>query len=206
MKHLFVVMLALAFLGCFHEGVETEVTPAELPVVEYPCPKFDRGDWLLLVELPRKNLSPDSFRMVDEWIDPILQAYVDQKDFLFVIYKPGKRLPNGTLTGYNVHSARFYLEAPGLLHETAPVQRFHFPDPNGHWFQHWDRAGRDRTQSGFTVFFDTTPMFEPSVRGVEKSREYLYLPEFGTSLDGVGVGGPGAPEIKVDWVLRIYTR
>ena len=100
----------------------------------------------------------------------------------------------------------FISKSPGLLHDVLGVQRFHFPDPNGRWYQHWDRAGRDRTQAGFTVEFDGTPMFEPSVPGVEKSREYLYGPAFGTSLDGVRVGGGGAPEIKVDWVLRIYTR
>ena len=206
MRHLFVVMIALAFLGCFHEGVDTELTPMELPVVEYPCPNFDRGDWRLLVELPRQNLNPDEFRMVNEWIDPIMSAYVDGKDFLFVILLPGKELPDGRRTGYNIHSARFYLEAPGLLHDVLGAQMFHFPDPNGRWFTHWDRAGRDRTQTGFTVWFDSTPMFEPSVPGAKKEREYLFGPDFGTSLDGVTVGGGGAPEIKVDWVLRIYTR
>ena len=194
MRHLFVVMIALAFLGCFHEGVETEVAPAEeMPVVEveYPCPNFDRGDWVLLVELPRRNLSPYQFRMVKEWIDPILQAYVDQKDFLFVILSPGKELPGGGRTGYNLYSARFYLEAPGLLHDVLGVQKFHFPDPRGGWYQHWDRAGRDRTQAGFTVEFDSSPLFGP---------------HFGTSLDGARVGGGGAPEIREGWVLRIYTR
>ena len=207
MRHLFVVMIALAFLGCFHEGGDTEVAPAEeMPVVEYPCPNFDRGDWVLLVELPRRNLEPDRFRMVKEWIDPVTSAYVDGKDFLFVILFPGKELPDGRRTGYNIYSSRFYLESPGLLHDVLGVQIFHFPDPNGRWFTHWDRAGRDRTQAGLTVEFDSTPMFEPSVPGVEKSRDYLYFPDFGTSLDGVRVGGGGAPEIKVDWVLRIYTR
>ena len=214
MKHLFVVMVALVFLGCFHEGVETgvapetEVTPAELPVVEYPCPNFDRGDWVLLVELPRRNLSPDSFRMVNEWIDPIVQAYVDGKDFLFVIYLPSRdgRALGVERTGGNIYQARYYLEAPGLLYKNTTLQRFHFVDPAARWFIHWDRAGRDRTQSGFTVTFNSTPMPDPLAEGVEKSREYLHGPEFGTSLDGVFVGGPGAPEIKVDWVLRIYTR
>ena len=194
MKPIFVVMIALAFLGCFHEGGDPEVAPAEeMPVVEveYPCPNFDRGDWVLLVELPRRNLEPDTFRMVKEWIDPILQAYVDQKDFLFVILLPGKELPDGRRTGYSIHSARFYLESPGLVHDVLGAQIFHFPDPNGGWFTHWDRAGRDRTQAGFTVWFDGSP---------------LSGSHFGTSLDGVRVGGGGAPEIKVDWVLRIYTR
>ena len=214
MRHLFVVMIALAFLGCFHEGVETEVAPAEMPVVEYPCPPLDRGDWVLLVELPRQNLNPDKFRMVNEWIDPIVQAYIDGKDFLFVILLPGKELPDpgedfpdGRRTGYNIHSARFYLESPGLLHDVLGAQMFHFPDSNGRWFTHWDRAGRDRTRTGFTVLFDSTPMPEPMiVPGAKKEREYIFGPDLGTSLDGLVVGGSGAPEIKVDWVLRIYTR
>ena len=144
--------------------------------------------------------------MVDEWIDPIVQAYVEGKDFLFVIYKPFKVLPDGIRTGDNLYSARFYLEAPGLLHDTTTGQIFHFPDPNGRWFQHWERAGRDRTQSGFTVEFYTIPMPEPSVPGAKKEREYLFGPKLGTSFDGLGVGSGAAPEIKVDWVLRIYTR
>ena len=184
-------MLALAFLGCFHEGGDPEVAPAEeMPVVEveYPCPPLDRGDWVLLVELPRQNLNPDTFRMVKEWVEPITSAYVDGKDFLFVILSPGKELPDGRRTGYSVGSARFYLEAPGLVHDVLKAQIFHFPDPNGFWYQHWDRAGRDRTQAGFTVEFGLLGL------------------GFGTSLDGVRIGGGGAPEIRVDWVLRIYTR
>ena len=54
--------------------------------------------------------------------------------------------------------------------------------------------------------FDMTPMFEPSVPGAKKEREYLFYPEFGTSLDGVFVGGPGAPEIKEGFSLKIYVR
>ena len=204
MRHLFVVMIALAFLGCFHEGGDTEVAPAEEiddtssvelmeevaaeQVVEYPCPIEDRGDWSLLVELPRRNLTPDEFRMVDEWEDPINDAYVEGKDFLFAILLPGKQHPDGRRYGYNIRAARFYLESPGLLDDVLKAQIFHFPDPHGHWFQHWDRAGRDRTQAGFTVEFGDLGL------------------GFGTSLDGERVGGGGAPEIKEGWVLRIYIR
>ena len=212
MRLFFAVMIALAFLGCFHEGVETgvapetEVAPAELPVVEYPCPNFDRGDWVLLVELPRRNLSPYQFRMVKEWIDPIVEAYVGGKDFLFVILKPGKELPDGRRTGGNIYQARYYLESPGLLHWNTTLQVFHFPDAKARWFQYWGNPlYQDRELAGFTVEFDSTPMFKPSVEGVEKSRDYLHFPEFGTSLDGIFVGG-GGMEIRVDWVLRIYTR
>ena len=187
---LILTLLVLAVLGC-GDGADSGVMPTEGTIpIEVTTPKL-ADDWEHVVKLPRQNLSPDNFRMVDEWIDPIMQAYVDGKDFLFVILSPGKELPDGTRTGYNIRSARFYLEAPGLLHDVLGLQIFHFPDPNGHWFTHWDRAGLDRTQAGFTVEFDSSPLFGP---------------EFGTSLDGVFVGGGGAPEIKVDWVLRIYTR
>ncbi len=208
LRVVFLIMIAFAYLACGEDGVDTEVVPAEMPVVEYPCPNFDRGDWILLVELPRKNLSPDEFRMADEWIDPITSAYVAGKDFLFVVYKPSR---DGSAlgvdrTGGNIYQARYYLDTPGLLYENTTLQVFHFVDPAARWFQHWDRAGRDRTKSGFTVTFDSTPMFEPSVPGVKKEREYLYSPQIGTSLDGLDVGGPGAPEIKADWVLNIYVR
>ena len=49
-------------------------------------------------------------------------------------------------------------------------------------------------------------MPEPLEEGAVKSREYLHPPEFGTSFDGLDVGGSGAPEIKSEWVLNIYVR
>ena len=198
MRYLFVVMIALA--GCFHEGGDTEVAPAEeLPVVEYPCPPLDRGDWVLLVELPRQNLHPEKFRMVDEWIDPITQAYVDGKDFLFVIFKPGVVLQDGTQTLYNLRSARFYLEAPGLL--GLPVQSFHFPDPDGIWFRYWGIYSREANpNTGFAVLFDSGPV------DLDIDRKYFWSPQFGTSFRDDSTVGFNGPEIKAGWVLRIYTR
>ena len=55
--------------------------------------------------------------------------------------------------------------------------------------------------------FDVKRMFEPSVLGVKKAREYLFSPQFGTSLDGIhGPGGGNSPEIKQDFELKIYVR
>ena len=198
MRYLFLAMIALACLGCFHEAGDTEVVPAEdIPVAEYPCPNFDRGDWQLLVELPRVNLSPDRFRMSDEWIDPITQAYVDGKDFLFVIYNPGVVLADGTKTLYHIYSARFYLEAPGLL--DLPTQAFHFPDPDGRWFQYWGRYSSEAyPNTGFAVQFDSKSV------DFDIDRKYFWSPKFGTSYRGDGVGD--GPEINPYWVLRIYTR
>ena len=212
LRFLLLITIAFAFLGCGDGGVETEMSPvmvgAETEMSsEYPCPIEDRGDWVLLVELPRQNLSPYQFRMINEWIDPIMQAYVDGKDFLFVIYRLSRVLPDGRRTDGSIYQARYYLESPGLLHWNIPLQVFHFPDVNAHWFQYWGNPGvQDRKVAGFTVTFDSTPFPNPSVKGVEKPRDYLHFPEFGTSLDGLGVGGPGRPEIREGWILNIYIR
>ena len=94
-----------------------------------------------------------------------------------------------------------------LLPGPTPLYVWHFPDPDGWWFQYWGNAAfQNREKAFFTVEFDMTPMFEPSVPGAKKEREYLFYPEFGTSLDGVFVGGPGAPEIKEGFSLKIYVR
>ena len=170
-----------------------------------PDDTFDRGNWDLLVTLPRRNLSPAKFRMVDEWIDPITEAYVDGKDFLFIIYTPKKQVGPSAFT-YGIYQARYYLESPGLLHTETQTLRFHFPDPDTWWFQYWGNAAfQDRTQAGFTVEFSTTPMLAPR-NGVERTREYLHGPEFGTTLDGQSIAGQGAPEIREGLHLKIYVR
>ena len=206
---LILTLFLLVLLGC-GDGTETETeteTSPVVPTVDWELLLQD-GDWERLAILPRHNLYPDTFRMVDEYIDPITSAYVAGKHFAFVIYKDTY-----------IRQKQFFLVQPEpprvpkfapsgepLLGEPTPLHVWHFPDPDAWWFQHWDRAGRDRTESGFTIEFDMTPMFEPSVPGVEKSRDYLHFPEFGTSLDGLDVGGPGAPEIKEGFALKIYVR
>lgn len=168
--------------------------------------ELDRGDWELLVTLPRHNLTPAKLRIVDEWIDPITQAYVDGKDFLFLIYQPKRDFGDGAFTS-KIFQARYYLEQPGLLHQETSLLLFHFPDPDAWWFRYWGNAAfQDRTRAGFTVSFDTTPMFKPANPDVKKQREYLFPPEFGTSLEGDGVAGWSAPEIEQGLLLNIYTR
>ena len=186
------------------EATETEVSP------QYPCPIEDLGDWTLLVTLARNNFSLGSFRVPDEEIDLITQAFVDQKDFLFIIYEPAvivdPRWNRGSDRAGGSQEARYYLENPGLLSANALTPHFytyHFVDPNAHWFSHWDKV-RDLTKSGFTVSFDTSPFLEP-----EKSinpRKFEWSPKFGTSLDGFVVDGAGAPDINEDVLLSIYIR
>ena len=202
--------IAFAYLAC-GDGTETETeteTSPVVPTVDWELLLQD-GDWERLAILPRHNLYPDTFRMVDEYIDPITSAYAAGKHFAFVIYKDTY-----------IRQKQFFLVQPEppakpefdedsrlLPGQPTPLHVWHFPDPDAWWFQYWGNAAvQDREKAGFTVKFDMTPMFQPSVPGVKKEREYLFGPEFGTSLDGVGVGGPGAPEIKVDWVLNIYVR
>ena len=210
---LFVVVL----LGC--EDESEILKPYDGPIAyasiieedEYDCPIEDYGDWTLLTTLNRNNFNLENFRVPKEEIDPITQAYADQKDFLFVIYQPAilvdPRINRGNeRAGGTTAQARYYLEAPGLLEGTSLIphlQKFHFVDPDAFWFQHYDKV-RDLSESGFTVIFDTTPFIEP-----EKSvnpRKYEWSPLFGTSLNGWWVGDAGAPDIRQDYVLNIYTR
>lgn len=167
------------------------------------------GEWEHLATLPRNNLNPDHFRMVDEYIDPLTSAYVEGKDFIFVIY-----------TESQIRQQQFFLIQPeppplpeydqfGELIPGTPsaLQVWHFPDPDAWWFQYWGNARfQNREKAGFTVAFDVTPMFEPTNPEHKKQREYLFSPQFGTSLDGLGVGSGAAPEIKRDYQLKIYVR
>ena len=133
---------------------------------------------------------------------------------MFIIYKPAVTLPawygRGDRADGNVEQARYYLEAPGLLSQNALIahhQVFHFIDPDAVWFEHWDQV-RDKTETGFTVEFNSTPTPEPmfTVQPGVENPEYLFGSAFGTSLDGFTVDGAGAPDIKEDWVLDIYIR
>ncbi len=167
------------------------------------------GKWELLVTLPRNNLNPDMFRMVDEYIDPITSAYVDGKDFLFVIFNARyTRQKHFFLIQPEPPPLPEYDEFGRQLPGQSSLHVWHFPDPDAWWFQYWGNPHfQDRTQAGFTVAFDVLRMFEPSVPGVEKEREYLHAPLFGTSLDGIhGPGTGAAPEIKQDFELKIYVR
>ena len=191
MKRFFLLtLLVLTLLGCSEEkdSINT-VLPEDL------SPKI-QGDWEYLVTLPRQNLSPAKFRMVDEWIDPITSAYVAGKDFLFVIFSET-----------HTRQKQFFLEQPEPPRKKPPLQVWHFPDPDAWWFQYWGNAAfQNREKAGFTVAFDRTPMFEPSNPEHKKVREYLFAPELGTSLEGTGVGWAGAPEIKEGFELKIYVR
>ena len=183
--------LEISDIGAVPTG---ETFPNEETVpIEVTTPKL-ASDWEHVVTLPRQNLAPHRFRMVDEWIDPIQQAYVDGKDFLFVIYSETF-----------VRQKHFFLDQP----EPPSSARFvwHFPDPDAWWFQYWGNAAfQNREKAGFTIEFDSTPMPEPSFPGAVKEREYLFSPEFGTSLEGHAVGLAGAPEIKAGFLLKIYAR
>ena len=189
-----------------------EPTPTETENIspEYPCPTEDLGDWTLLTTLNRNNFNLGQFRVPKEEIDPITNAYLDNQDFLFIIYQPAVRVDprfnRGIDRAGGTNQARYHLEAPGLLAQDTLIphwQSFHFVDPDAKWFKHYDQH-RDLSQSGFTIEFDTTPMLEPET--YINPREYLYGPRFGTSLDGWIVDGPGAPDINEDVQLKIYTR
>ena len=198
---LLLVTIALAFLGCGENGVEAGIAPQTEVVSDYPCPPLDRGNWTLLTTLPRNNFSPETFRIPKEMWDPINQAYVDQKDFFFIIYRPSQPLNkpiqgNDRIGGSEQH--RYYLENPGLLHNNALTmlnQNFHFIDPNADWFRHWNPIG---PEAGFSINFDATTDLSIG--------EFLYAPEIGASGNAsFGPTGGGAPQIVEGFVLDIYT-
>ena len=186
---------------------EPEVSP------EYPCPIEDRGDWTLLATLKRNNFNLDAFRVPEELADPINQAYVDGKDFLFIIYKRAVEIAPDRWSDFittfgSVWQARYYLEAPGLLNQNSVIaeqQVFYFVDPDAFWFEHW--SSRDRTQSGFLTIFQST-VKQDTLPNDEEVQDYVFPPQFGTTMeeDAFWIGGGGAPEIKEDHQLDIYVR
>lgn len=187
------------------EATETEVA------TEYPCPIEDRGDWTLLATLKRNNFNLTHFRVPKELADPINQAYVDGKDFLFIIYLPAvevqpNRWSDATRDFGIIWQARYYLEAPGLLNKNSVIahhQVFHFVDPDAFWFEHW--SSQDKTKSGFLASFESMVRQE-TLPNDEEIQDYVFPPEFGTTMDEFGVGGGGAPEIKENHQLDIYVR
>ena len=156
------------------EATETEVA------TEYPCPIEDRGNWTLLVTLKRNNFNLTNFRVPKEQEDLINQAYVDGKDFFFIIYKLAVAIlpthwSDATRTLGDIRQARYYLEAPGLLNQNSLIshqQVFNFVDPDAFWFEHW--SSRDRTQSGFLVSFETMVKQE-TLPNDEEIQDYVFL-------------------------------
>ena len=147
--------------------------------------------------------------MVDEYIDPITSAYVAGKHFAFVIYKDTyiRQKQFFLVQPEPPRKPEYYEDGRPIPGGPTALKVWHFPDPDAWWFQYWGNPSvQNREKAGFTVRFDLTPMFEPEAPGAKKEREYLFSPEFGTSLDGFYVGGSGAPEIKEGFALKIYVK
>ena len=63
----------------------------------------------------------------------------------------------------HIRQKQFFLEQPEPPPLEPPLQVWHFPNPDGWWFQYWGNPRfPNREKAGFTVAFDRTPMFEPS--------------------------------------------
>ena len=90
-RYLILTLFLLTFLGCGDGGDESDLgaMPAEeeSPIEEsIPAEAatskladdWDRrkpaDDWEHVATLPRQNLAPHKFRMVDEWIDPLTEC------------------------------------------------------------------------------------------------------------------------------------
>ena len=144
--------------------------------------------WELITTLERHPIEYDKFYVPDASIDVIIGSFAAGDDFLFVI------------AGENyIRHEQFYFRQPEPPRSHPPLHTWHYPSIST-WYRFWGNPHfEDRTHAGFTANMDLTSDFNGE-------RDYFFAPEFGTSLDGVFVGGPGAPHIKDGIVLKIYVR
>ena len=144
--------------------------------------------WELLVVLERHPIQRYQFYVPDAYIDVITGAFAAGNDFLFVI--AGERF---------IRHEQFYFRQPEPPRSQPPLHTWHYPTMST-WYTFWGNPRvQDRTHAGFSANMDLTP--DPN-----QERQYFFAPQFGTSLNGAFVGGPGAPYIKDGIVLKIYVR
>ena len=157
---------------------------------ESTCP-IPNNDWELIATLQRNPLQPYQFYVPDELVDPINGAYVEGKDFIFVIR-----------ADFSINHKQFYIlqtsppvfEKPPALEEHIHFEifRWHFPsEPT--WYRFTRTAPglehlRDLTYAGLSMEFDLTPDLNKPPK-----RKYWQPPSFGVGenerngLSGSGV-------------------
>lgn len=208
----FLIVILLIFTACqtveeTSDPVLTEVPEASMyeTVPEAAAQLKPAADWVLLVQLKRNNRSPERFNVIDEDIDPLTEAYVAGKDFLFVVG-----------WDHSVTRSYYYFDQPAppelprfdihgqALPGVSAVQIWHFTDTDAWWFQWFLRvvSEKDKAHAGFGVDWDVTP-----VTGNKPDRKYLSGPTIGASVEHLYAVGFSAPEIENENIwLRIYVR
>lgn len=168
-------------------------------------------DWQHVVRLKRNNRSPEGFNVIDEDIDPLVEAYVAGKDFLFVVGKDRKIVKSYYYFDQPVSPEipRFDADGNVIPEGIPPLQHWFWKDPQAWWiWAKFDWTRRQEVGIGFGVSWDVSPV--PINRFGERSpdRKYLFAPNIGITVENVYIVGLGTnSEIETDDIyLDIYIR
>ena len=179
-------------------GGVSPAVPQETVIVEQ--------DWELLATLERdvRQKLWHVFHVQKGTDQPLLRAYIDGKDFLFVIENS-----RDNEFWHSVSPIQFYFHQPEPPNKRAVL---YYPSKQG-WYEHWGGKTTvvgfpiDRSASGLYVKFDIG--FAGSNFKNPDNREKQWVGgtvEFRTTRDGLFASSTHAPHIKDGFVLKIYVR
>ena len=210
----FLILTAITFLSCDYLTDETETESETFPVgPTLDCSKLleDRGNWELLALLKR-DVRQDYWHLF--YVQPdtemlILRAYIDGREFLFVIDHPDKSFSR---------PVQFYFAQPEGLGTYTDADGFtradhadlYYPSPPT-WYTHWgpetNIGGQiRRDQSGFVANFFAG--FPGAKFQHEDNRDKAFVGgsvEFRTTREA-GIDTAYKPHIKEGFELIIYAR
>lgn len=187
--------LELSGLGGAPVPVETETVYIE-------------RDWELIATLQRdvRQRYWHEFHVQADLVAPILEAYADSKDFLFVIENPDRD---------SIWPIQFYFAQPEEpFDDESEYARtvLYYPCPP-RWYEHWGRETNfigqpiDRSESGFIADLDLGFAGRNFQHEDNRSQDWVGgAVKFGATRDGQWWHQTYAPHIKEGYVLKIYVR
>ena len=212
---LILTLCLLAFLGCDYFTDDTETEPEASPVAPAPANwealLQDRGNWELLATLKR-DVRQDywhEFYVQPETEAILLQAYIDGKEFLFVIDNPDRNF---------TRPVQFYFAQPeGLVvveDRTGNPRSAHtdiyYPSPPT-WYTHWgpetNIGGQiKREESGFVAEFNAGFAGWRFQHEDNRAKDWVGgFVEFRATREA-GRDTSHKPHIKEGFVLKIFAR
>ena len=178
---------------------------SSVPPAETPEPIV--VDWELIATLERdvRQRYWHEFYVEEGKDQPILQAYADGKDFLFVIENPDIN---------SIWPIQFYFAQPEVPFddesESARVVLYYPCPPR--WYEHWGPETNlvgtiNRSESGFVADFDLGFAGWNFDHKDNSSQRWVGgSVKFGATRDGQFWHSTYAPHIKGGYVLKIYVR
>ena len=216
---LILTLCLLAFLGCDYFTDDTETETETSPVAPAPANwealLQDRGNWELLATLERdvRQQYWHLFYVQPDIEQVLLQAYIDGKEFLFMIVNADPRDAPST------EPIQFYFAQPegmSVVRDqfgnplSAHVDLF-YPSPP-YWYSHWgpetNIGGQiKRERSGFVATFDAGfGGWQFEEQGEDLEDWLLGSVEFRATREGASFATSYAPHIKEGYVLKIFAR